>query len=106
MTEFIQKTQLPKSTPVLILGILSIVTCFCYGVIGLILGIIALVLAKGDLALYHENPDAYTGYENLRAGRICAIIGVSLSALYLIFIILAMVFAGSADIMEMLEQME
>jgi len=106
MTEFNQKTQLPKSTAVLVLGILSIVTCFCYGIIGLILGIIALVLAKGDLALYHENPDAYTGYENIRAGRICAIIGISLSAVYILLIILGLLIGGSADILEMVREMQ
>ena len=35
--------QLPNATAVLVLGIISIVGCFCYGIIGLILGIIALV---------------------------------------------------------------
>ena len=35
----------PNSAAVLVLGILSIVLCFCYGLIGMTLGIIALVLA-------------------------------------------------------------
>ena len=42
--------KLPNATAVLVLGILSIVTCCCYGVVGLILGIIALVLAKKERA--------------------------------------------------------
>ena len=33
--------QLPNSTAVLVLGIISIVGCFCYGILGLILGLIS-----------------------------------------------------------------
>lgn len=78
--------SLPNATAVLILGILSIVTCCCYGVIGLILGIIALVLAKKDKGLYNANPVAYTdgSLKNLNAGRICAIIGLVLNIIYLL----------------------
>lgn len=76
--------KLPNATAVLVLGILSIVTCCCYGVLGLILGIVALVLAKKDTKLYIENPGLYTNYSNISTGKILAIIGISLSALYLI----------------------
>lgn len=78
---------LPNATAVLILGILSIVTCCCYGVIGIILGVIALVLNKKDKALYIANPSAYTegSYKNLNAGRICAIIGLVLNVLTLVY---------------------
>jgi hypothetical protein len=44
---------LPNATAVLVLGILSIVVCF-------ITGIIALVLANKDMALYNANPGAYS----------------------------------------------
>ena len=53
------KQKLPNATAVLVLGILSILTCCCYGVIGLILGIVALVLASRDMKLYFENPESY-----------------------------------------------
>lgn len=76
--------KLPNATAVLILGILSIVTCCCYGILGLILGIIALVLAKKDSALYKISPQSYTNYSNLNIGRILAIIGIVLSAIYLL----------------------
>lgn len=88
----------PNSVGVLVLGILSIVFCFCYGIIGLILGIIALVLAgKGNTA-YKENPSAYTlaSYNNLKAGKICAIIGTCLSSLYIIVVIIYVVILGTA----------
>lgn len=80
---------LPNATGVLVLGILSIVLCFCYGIIGLILGIIALVLAAKSKKLYAAAPELYTqgSYKNLNAGRICAIIGVILSAIYIAYVI-------------------
>ncbi len=92
MEEF--KQQLPNATTVLVLGILSIVTCICYGVIGITLGIIALVLAKKDSQLYRHNPEMYTGYENLKAGKICAIVGLSLGSLYVLLLIIYFIFIG------------
>ncbi|WP_299219331.1 CCC motif membrane protein [uncultured Aquimarina sp.] len=89
------KQQLPNATLVLIFGIVSIVTCFCYGIIGLIFGIVALVISKQSIKLYNENPELYYGYENLKAGRICAIVGISLSSLYLLFILAYIIFVGA-----------
>ena len=50
------------------------------------------------MALYKSNPGAYTvgSYNNAKAGRICAIVGLSLSALYLIFIIIYLAVIGAA----------
>jgi len=89
---------LPNATAVLVLGILSIVTCWLYGIIGAILGIIALVLHKKDKALYNANKAKYAlSFKNSKAGFICAIIGLSLSALFLIYIIVVVVvIAGAA----------
>lgn len=87
---------LPNATAVLVLGILSIITCCCYGIIGLILGIIALVLSKKDKALYLANTAAYSesSFKNLNAGRICAIIGVIFSVIYLLLNIAFIVMFG------------
>lgn len=87
---------LPNAVAVLVLGILSIVFCVGYGV-GVILGIIALVLANRDRKLYQLNPGLYSvsSYNNLNAGRTCAIIGLALSGLFVMFIIMALVFAIS-----------
>jgi M penetrans paralogue family 26 len=78
----------PNSTAVLVLGIVSIVLCCCYG-LGLIGGIIALVLHKKALKTYNGNPAEYTSgsLKNLNAGRVCAIIGIILSALFIIYLI-------------------
>jgi hypothetical protein len=85
-----QMPALPNATAVLVLGILSIVPgCFCYGLVGIILGIIALSLSSKAGELYKQNPSAYSlsSYNNMKAGKVCAIIGLALSALYLIIII-------------------
>lgn len=81
-----EKQNLPNATAVIILGILSILTCCCFGIIGLIFGIIALFLAKKDMKTYRENPELYANYSNLNTGRIIAIIGVVLSGLTLLYI--------------------
>ncbi len=76
-----EKVPLPNATATLVLGILSIVIgC---GSIGLILGIIGLVISKEGKQLYDQNPDGYTGYSNLNAGRVLCIIGVILGSIAL-----------------------
>lgn len=92
------KRPLPNATTVLVLGIIAIPTSFCYGIIGVILGIIALVISKSDLKLHRENPELYTGYENLNIGRICAIIGLSIGSLFFLFLILYITFVASVFI--------
>lgn len=89
-----QQEPLQNATLILVLGILSILTCCCYGVVGLILGIVTIVLAKKATAIYSENPDAYTGYQNVKIGKILAIIGLVLSVLYLIATIWAIMTFG------------
>ncbi len=50
MFELEEKT-LPNAIAVLVLGILFVLGCICYVVLGLIFGIIALILLKKDKAL-------------------------------------------------------
>ncbi len=87
---------LPNATAVLVLGILSIVTCCCYGIIGLILAVIAVVLSKKDKLLYLNNTNLYTegSFKNLNAGRVCAIIGLVLSLLVVIFYVVILFTIG------------
>lgn len=89
---------LPNATAVLVMGIISIAVCWCYGLVGLTLGIISLVLAGKANALYLENPKAYTesSYKNMKAGKICALIGTILSGLYMIYIIIILLVWGTA----------
>jgi hypothetical protein len=93
-----EKRNLPNGTAVLVLGIMSIVTCCCYGFVGLILGIIAVVLANKDLKLYQESPELYLNYKNLSIGKILGIIGIVLSSLFLIVVLYAEIFVGEAGL--------
>lgn len=81
-----ENQKLPNATAVLVLGILSILTCMCYGG-GLIFGVIALFLAASDQKLYRLTPDKFTNYQNLNVGRILAIIGLILSVLMILMMI-------------------
>ena len=80
---------LPNATVSLVLGIISIVLCWCYGVIGLVLGIIGFILGNKAVALYKQSPGVYSeaSYKNANAGKICSLIGLILGALYIIVII-------------------
>jgi hypothetical protein len=82
-----EKQKLPNATAVIILGIFSILTCCCYGVLGIILGVVALVLAKKDTQLYLENPELYSNYSNIKTGKVLAYIGLVLSFIYLLLVI-------------------
>jgi M penetrans paralogue family 26 len=82
---------LPNATLVLVLGILSIVVCF-------ITGIVALVMAKKEMALYDANPGLYSqaSYNNVKTGRICAIIGIVLQGIGLLIYIAFIIFFAAA----------
>ena len=89
-----EKQTLPNSTLILVFGILSIITCWCYGIIGIILGVIAIILANKATKEYKENPEIYTGYGNVTAGKIMAIIGLVLSLLIIVIVVWAIAFLG------------
>ncbi len=96
-----EKQTLPNSTTILVLGILSIVGCCCYGLPGIILAIIAIIMAKKATTIYNENPEAYTGFQNVKTGKILAIVGIVLSILYLIYVIFIFATLGMDGIQEM-----
>ena len=81
-----KKKDLPNATAVLVLGILSLVFCWCYGFVGLVLGI----LAVGPRRAYLEHPEEYTeaSYKNLSAGRVCGIVGICVALAVVAFVIL------------------
>lgn len=100
-----EKEQLPNSTLVLIFGILSIVGCCCYGVLGAIFGILAIVMAKRAQQVFEANPDLYTGYQNVKTGKILGIIGLVVSVLYIALIVVALIMYGGLEgLQEMQEQ--
>ena len=92
------QVALPNAGAILALGIISIVGCCCYGVVGIVCGIIALVMAKSATDLYAADPQRYTpsSYQNVNAGRICAWIGLIPSVLQIIFLIYLIAALGFA----------
>ena len=84
--------HLPYSNAVLVLGILSIVLSVWYvSILGVVLSVIALVLAKKDLALYTSNRSqfTYSSYKKLKAGRVCAIIGLVIAIVFFFITLLS-----------------
>ncbi len=79
------KEKLPHSTASLVLGICSIVVCCCYGLPGIILGIIGFIQGNKAVTVHNENPDQFNGIGNAKAGKVMAIIGVILGVLMLAF---------------------
>ncbi len=99
------QVPLTNATPSLVLGIVSIVAAFCYGIGGVICGIIGLILANKDRKLYRENPELYTAssYSTLNAGRITSLIGLILGAVFMIIGLLFVLFFGGT-MMEAMRQ--
>lgn len=88
--EYKDPVKLPNSTAILIIGIASIPLCCCFnGLLGLALSITALILANKALGVYAADPSAYTpgSLSNVKAGRICAIIGLVFSLILLLIVI-------------------
>ncbi|MGC1514873.1 MAG: CCC motif membrane protein [Maribacter sp.] len=82
-----EQQKLPNVTLILVLGIISIVLCWCYGILGLILSLIALILAMNTAKIYKLNPEDYTNYSALKTAKIVAIIGLALNLLFISFMV-------------------
>ena len=82
--------KIPGANTILILGILSIGSCWCWGIPGLVFSIIALRLGRQATKMYADEPAKYriASYQNLEAGKVCAIIGLALSIVYLLVAVL------------------
>lgn len=83
-----------KAITSMVLGIVSIVTCMGYGIIGLPCGIIAVVFAKKARLAIQAGTAPVNSQGMATAGRVCGWIGIVLSSLmlaYLIFMILILV---------------
>lgn len=100
-----ERHPLPNSTLILVFGILSIVGCCCWGIVGLIFGVVALAMAQKATTLYNSNPEMYIGYQNVKAGKILAIIGIVLSALMLISYIAMLSIYGLDELENMQREM-
>lgn len=90
-----EKQKLPHAQSSLIFGIVSIVTaCCCWGLPGLIFGIIGLNNSKKAQSLYNEDPSIYDGLGNANTGKITSIIGIVLGIIFVLQIAYAL-FSGS-----------
>jgi hypothetical protein len=87
---------LPNATISLLMGILSIVICG----VGLVLGIVGIIIANKDLALYKSAPATYSidSYKNTKTGRICSIIGIILSSLIIVVYAILIIAALTANL--------
>lgn len=76
---------LPGASNALTFGILSIVlTIVCCGPFGAIFSFIGLSSAKKAERLYQMDSSNYSGYENVKTGKILCYIGLGIAAILLI----------------------
>jgi uncharacterized membrane protein len=80
--------RVPFDKTVLILGILSIVGAFCFGVVGLIFSIMALALSTDPSRAYQTNPDRFvpSSYRQLKSGVTYGTVGLILSLLIIFYL--------------------
>ena len=99
--KYSQQVDLPNSTLILVLGIISIVGCCAsYGIVGFICGVISLFLASSSNKLYYANPEKYTesSFKNINTGKTCAWIGLIPSIILIIVGIIFITTVGLAGI--------
>ncbi len=83
----------PGAVGSMVCGIISLVM-FWVPVVGLVLGIIAIVLSNKARRDAVENPDLPTGMAT--AGLVMGIIGTVIGAFWTIYLIIAFIFIGAA----------
>ncbi len=87
-----ERQALPGASNALTMGIISVVGALvCCGPFAAIFSIIGLTGARKAEKLYMTNPDMYTGYENVKTGRILSYIGLALA---LIMLVLTIIYFG------------
>ncbi len=84
-----------KAIASMVLGILSIITCLAYGILGVPCGIIAIVLAKKARLAVQDGTAPASSLGMATAGRVCGWIGLILSSLYLIAMIIIIFIAAA-----------
>lgn len=93
-----KKSKLPYTTAVLVLGISSIALCCCYGIPGILTGIVALFLYKKDKFINEKDKSKYNNFDNLKTGRTLSIIGISMSSLYVLYLFLTVLIVGKSGL--------
>ncbi len=77
-----EQQKLPNAVLALVLSIISLPLCLCYG-FGVVLAIVAVVLAAMALKKYKADPEAYTGKGQAQAGLIIGIASIVINLVYL-----------------------
>lgn len=75
-----------KAIASMVLGIVSIVTCMGYGIIGMPCAIIAIVLAKKARLAIQAGTAPPSSQGMATAGKVCGIVGVVLNSIGLLFL--------------------
>ncbi|MEJ1223399.1 CCC motif membrane protein [Sediminicola sp. 1XM1-17] len=100
-----EQHKLPNATLIIVLSIASIVLCWCYGILGLILSVIALILANKSANLFKANPEMYTDYNSVKTGKVLAIIGLVLNIMVILMFIWVISIIGWDAIMSQDEEL-
>lgn len=82
-----EKQKLPNATASLVLGLLAFLTFCCYGIFGILFGVIGLILSLKDAKRLKENPTDYDNVTLHKIGKVLSVIGIVLGVLALIFYI-------------------
>ncbi|HOB27275.1 MAG TPA: hypothetical protein PKJ07_03945 [Bacteroidales bacterium] len=93
----VKNQVLPGSQSAFILGILSVVFTLTTVILGIILGIIAVVEGNKAMKTYELNPSLYTKaeYSNANVGKILGWVSIGLGAAIFLSIILFIIFVLS-----------
>jgi len=95
--QFAVKTQSSgKAIASMVLGIVSIITCMGYGIIGMPCAILAIIFAKKARLAVQDGTAPASSLGMATAGKVCGWIGVGLNSLmllYILFIIAVLIFS-------------
>jgi uncharacterized membrane protein len=93
MEENIVKQPLPSAQSAYILGILAIVFALVTTLVGLILGIIAVLEGNRAIKIYEAEPQQYStkDYENAKTGKLLGWISIGISSFIILLVILIVV---------------
>ncbi|HTF03729.1 MAG TPA: hypothetical protein VK826_06870 [Bacteroidia bacterium] len=85
----------PKAASINTLGIIGLICTFVFGIVGLILNIIALSMSGGAMSDVNANPGKYTeaSIKKIKGGRTCAIVGLSIQGAVVLILLLVLMAA-------------
>jgi len=101
-----ERQKLPYAQSSLVYGIISIITaCCCFGLPGLIFGIIGLNHSKKAMEIYENDPSQYFGSGNANTGKITSIIGIVIGAIAILQLVYALLSGSWQESYEIYQEM-